>query len=251
MAKESNRNYFPHEYTAKDDPKCEMVIEVMGMEGYGIFWVLLEVLRAQPDYTYPVANIPIIARKYNADSDIMRRVVFDFGLFTIENDNIFFSKGLLKRMRPMDEKRARLSEAGKAGADKRWKSSDESGSDSHPNSHLNRDVCSNKNRIEDNREEDNRRGVVGERDDKRRRVATKRTAFVAPTLEEVKAYFASIGDNTSNADKFFDHFTANGWKTGRNPMKDWQAAARNWKRRTPEFNNTINEHETKTNYRAL
>ena len=55
--------YFPHEYNAKDDPKCERLIWEMGMEGYGIFWTLLEVLRAQPDYTYPVANISIIARK--------------------------------------------------------------------------------------------------------------------------------------------------------------------------------------------
>ena len=55
--------YFPHEYNAKDDPKCERLIWEVGMEGYGMFWTLLEVLRAQPDYTYPVANIPIIARK--------------------------------------------------------------------------------------------------------------------------------------------------------------------------------------------
>ena len=41
--------YFPHEYNAKDDPKCERLIWEMGMEGYGIFWALLEVLRVQPD----------------------------------------------------------------------------------------------------------------------------------------------------------------------------------------------------------
>lgn len=29
----------------------------------------------------------------------------------------------------------------------------------------------------------------------------------------------------------WDHFTANGWKVGRNPLKDWKAALRNWKRR--------------------
>lgn len=65
----SNRNYFPHEYTAKDDPKCERLIFEMGMEGYGIFWALLEVLRAQPDYTYPLANIPLAAYKYRTDPE--------------------------------------------------------------------------------------------------------------------------------------------------------------------------------------
>ena len=112
--------YFPHEYNAKDDPKCERVIWEMGMEGYGMFWTLLEVLRAQPDYTYPVANISIIARKYNADENKMRQVVFDYGLFTIIEDRMFFSNGLKMRMQPMDEKRNRQSSGGKEGAKKRW-----------------------------------------------------------------------------------------------------------------------------------
>ena len=31
--------YFPHEYNAKDDPKCERLIWEMGMEGYGILFL--------------------------------------------------------------------------------------------------------------------------------------------------------------------------------------------------------------------
>ena len=77
-------------------------------------------LRAQPDYTYPVANISIIARKYNADENKMRQVVFDYGLFTIIEDRMFFSNGLKMRMQPMDEKRNRQSSGGKEGAKKRW-----------------------------------------------------------------------------------------------------------------------------------
>ena len=111
--------YFPHEYNAKDDPKCERLISVMGMEGYGIFWALLETLRAQPGYTYPLANIPIVAHKYYTTPELMRRVVFDFGLFTIVEDKIFFSKGLLNRMQPMDERRKKKSDGGKKGAEKR------------------------------------------------------------------------------------------------------------------------------------
>lgn len=37
------------------------------------------------------------------------------------------------------------------------------------------------------------------------------------------------------ASSFLDHYQANGWKVGRNPMKDWKAAARNWQRRQGEF----------------
>lgn len=50
-----------------------------------------------------------------------------------------------------------------------------------------------------------------------------------PTLEDVKAYCA-LRQNTVDPQKWFDHYTANGWKVGKNPMKDWQAAVRTWER---------------------
>ena len=30
------------------------------------------------------------------------------------------------------------------------------------------------------------------------------------------------------ASKFIDYYTSNGWKVGKNPMKDWKAAVRSW-----------------------
>jgi hypothetical protein len=40
------------------------------------------------------------------------------------------------------------------------------------------------------------------------------------------------------AERFYDHFTSNGWKvSGRAAMKDWKAAARNWIRNSKNFNN--------------
>lgn len=57
------------------------------------------------------------------------------------------------------------------------------------------------------------------------------------TLEQVKTYAASIGLPESEADKFFDHFTANGWRQGgRTALRSWQAALRNWARRAGKFN---------------
>ena len=49
-------------------------------------------------------------------------------------------------------------------------------------------------------------------------------------MEFPAAYFKELGD-PKEAEKFFDHFEANGWKVGgKTPMKDWKAAARNWMR---------------------
>lgn len=242
--------YFPHEYNAKDDPKCERLIWEMGMEGYGIFWALLEVLRIQPDYTYPLANIPIIAYKYRADVDKMRRVVLDFDLFTIVEDKIFFSNGLLNRMRPMDARRQKLSEAGNRGNEKRWKSGGESGGDNNPNREANR----NKSRVDKSIREESKGDCKGEAD-KPLPVAPKRSTFVAPSPEEAIAYFPSIGGTREDAEAFFDHFTSNGWRvSGKAPMKDWQASARQWMRGKSRFSNAKapeTSRETQPRYKAL
>ena len=54
--------------------------------------------------------------------------------------------------------------------------------------------------------------------------------FVKPTVEEVRAY-CQERNNTVDANRFVDYYEANGWKVGRNSMKDWKAAVRTWERR--------------------
>lgn len=54
-------------------------------------------------------------------------------------------------------------------------------------------------------------------------------AFRPPTVEEVREYCQSRGNRIS-AERFVDHYSANGWKVGKNPMKDWKAAVRNWEK---------------------
>lgn len=57
----------------------------------------------------------------------------------------------------------------------------------------------------------------------------QRTQFIPPTLDQVSAYCIERG-NTIDPQHFIDHYSANGWKVGRNPMKDWKAAVRTWER---------------------
>ncbi len=53
--------------------------------------------------------------------------------------------------------------------------------------------------------------------------------FAAPTPAEVSAYASSAGI-AIDPDRFVDFYASKGWKVGKNPMKDWQAAVRTWGR---------------------
>jgi len=55
----------------------------------------------------------------------------------------------------------------------------------------------------------------------------KGKGFVKPELFQVQNYFEEVGALTE-AEGFFNYYESNGWKVGKNPMKDWQAASRNW-----------------------
>lgn len=57
----------------------------------------------------------------------------------------------------------------------------------------------------------------------------KEPRFKKPTLEEVRAYCRDR-KNSVDPQKWYDHYTSNGWKVGKNPMADWKAAVRTWER---------------------
>lgn len=108
--------YFSHDSNAKDDPKCVLLIEQLGLEGYGIYWVLIEILRDQPNYRYPIALIPSIARRYNTTTEKVKTVLTAYTLFAIENDEFFYSESLDNRMKI----REAISEKRRNSAITRW-----------------------------------------------------------------------------------------------------------------------------------
>lgn len=75
----------------------------------------------------------------------------------------------------------------------------------------------------------------------------KKPRFYPPTLEELKKY---IADNKYNVDpeRFIDYYTANGWTVGKNRMKDWKAAVRNWDRSQKSGGRMRQESTAKTKF---
>lgn len=57
--------------------------------------------------------------------------------------------------------------------------------------------------------------------------------FSKPSLDEVKAY-ADERCSAIDPEVFYDWYESNGWKVGKNPMKDWRAAFRTWERKEQE-----------------
>ena len=58
---------------------------------------------------------------------------------------------------------------------------------------------------------------------------TKRKRFEKPSISDIKQYCMERNNNI-DANQFYDYYESNGWKVGKNSMKDWKAAVRTWER---------------------
>jgi hypothetical protein len=99
--------YFSHDANAQDDPKCMVLIDQLGMEGYGIFWALIEKLRSEANYKLPLAITGSLARRWGTSKEKVDTVITKYGLFVLE-DTTFFS---LRLQRSMEERSAKARES--------------------------------------------------------------------------------------------------------------------------------------------
>ena len=204
--------YFPHDSNAKDDPKCVLLIEQLGMEGYGIYWMLIETLREQPDYTYPVANIPALGRRYNTTAEKVKTVVCNYGLFTVKDDKIFFSDSLNRRMLVLEEKHAKRSEAGRLGNAARWKTSQ---TDRNAITMRSQFIAS---KVKKSKEKES----IGKES-----MRGKRKPFSPPTPSEVESFFTENGYTAEAARRAFDYYTDANWHDAEGkPVLNWKQKMR-------------------------
>lgn len=106
--------YLPHDVTARLDEKMMIMIEQEGMKGYGIYWALIEQLRTQEEYHCSLQLINPLAYQIRCTVEEVEIIIRKYKLFIIEGD-FFYSAGLAERMQALDEKRQKLSNAGKKG----------------------------------------------------------------------------------------------------------------------------------------
>lgn len=98
--------YFKHDSNARNDIKLIKVRRKYKMEGYGIYFALLEILREQSDYKLPIADIADIAFDLSISTEKITSIINDFGLFNVEN-GCFYSESFMRRMESYNDLKAK------------------------------------------------------------------------------------------------------------------------------------------------
>ena len=73
-------SYFPHDSNARNSDKLIRLRMRHKAAGYGVYFMILERLREEPEYT-SVKDYNMIAFDLREDASLIKSVVEDFGLF--------------------------------------------------------------------------------------------------------------------------------------------------------------------------
>ncbi len=118
-------SYFSHDSNARNTEKLIRVRMRHNAAGYGVYFMILERLREEPDYM-SVKDYNVIAFDLRVDASLIKSVVEDFGLFVFTEDGkYFYSESFSRRMIKKDEIACKRSEAGKLSAASKWGESEQ------------------------------------------------------------------------------------------------------------------------------
>jgi len=104
--------YFSHDSNARNDQRLLKVRMKYGIEGYGVYFGIIEILREQTSYYLYTSEFHSIAYDLRVTEDIVKDIILNYDLFEIDGD-LFHSRSLTSRMEKMDIIRKKRSQAGK------------------------------------------------------------------------------------------------------------------------------------------
>ena len=208
--------YFSHDANAQDDHKCMVLIDQLGMEGYGIFWALIEKLRSEKDYKLPLNVCSSFAKRWGTSKEKIEAVIKNYNLFMVDELDYFFSLRLKTSMELKTEKAIKSISA-------RWNNTNV--------------IQSNTNVIQ--------KDTIKVKESK---VKENSIEISKTTLQEVEKVFI---DKTAynwtehyakhEAAKFFYFYASKNWMVGKNKMKSIPHAVGGWIARCdkPELVNEV------------
>lgn len=127
--------FFAHDCNARNDPKILALRSVYGAEGYGVYFMLIEILREQPEYKLSVNKYiwSTLAMQMQVDANRLQDIITDCctefaenGSTLLVNDGEYlYSASLLRRMGKVDD----ISNLRREAARKRWENQPCKGAD--------------------------------------------------------------------------------------------------------------------------
>ena len=198
--------WYKHDANANADAKLRKFRIKYGMEGYGLYWYCLELIAQNVEKHNLSFELEHDAEIIAHDTGIHFERVQEMMAYMVDLSLFEQSEGritCLKMASRTDEYTQKLIKS--------------SGVVPTPSRHPPDNI--RLNRIEENRTEENRK-----------RGGKK---FAPPTLQEVLDYRIERSSPVDPA-RFVDFYQSKNWMVGKNKMKDWKAAFRNWEKRENE-----------------
>ena len=107
--------YFSHDSNARNDQRLMKLRMKYGPEGYGIYFMIIEILRDTENYTLNINDVESICFDIRSENDKVLDVLKNYNLFQFEDD-FFYSKSLSRRMEKLDKIKEKRRESGKLSA---------------------------------------------------------------------------------------------------------------------------------------
>lgn len=111
--------YFPHFCNARHDRKIRRLRRELGVEGYGIYFMLLETLREQQDLMYPMDDLDLLSDEFGVSEAKIRTTICNYELFEVDMDQKFFSPKMLVYLEPYFRMKEQRKMAGQKSAENR------------------------------------------------------------------------------------------------------------------------------------
>ncbi|MDE7421743.1 MAG: DUF4373 domain-containing protein [Muribaculaceae bacterium] len=112
--------YYPHYANTRNEDNIIRLRMAHGVAGYGVYHMLLERLRMSENFQADL-DYEILSWDLDCDKELIRSVIYDFGLFEIVCEGQKFqSIEMIAHMQLMEEKKRERQERARAAAQARW-----------------------------------------------------------------------------------------------------------------------------------
>jgi len=207
--------YFTHDFNSRNDEKIKKLIRFHGMNGYGVFWSIVEDL-------YNNANalrLDYIGIAYDlrTDLNIVKSIINDFDLFVIDND-IFGSLSIENRLNERKLKSAKASESAYC----RWGKAKE-------DANALRLECDG-NAIKERKGNKEIKEIKDSKEPPPKKVVSKMILFKESNINNLETFTHSfLGSQYEHANFAYYFEVVSNWAASKAEKKiDWIAAVRGW-----------------------